>query len=95
MARRLGYKKIEVKMDSTIIMLTINNNNVANVLRWGLTKKIIFLMSLDWNFNIKHIYREANQGADSGYIGQHWLLTWYWSFSLSPTAFSVGASVRK
>jgi hypothetical protein len=31
MARRLGYKKIEVKMDSTIIMLTINNNSVANV----------------------------------------------------------------
>jgi hypothetical protein len=74
--------------------VTINNNSVANVLRC-LTKKIIFLLSLDWNFNIKHIYREANQGAESGYIGQHWLLTWYWSFSLSPTAFSVGASVRK
>jgi ribonuclease HI len=64
MTRRLGYKKVDVQMDSTIIVQTINNYSVANASGWGLTRKIRFFLILDWNVKIKHIYREANRGAD-------------------------------
>jgi ribonuclease HI len=64
MARRLGYKKVCVQMDSTIIVQTINNYSVANAPGWGFTKKIRFFLSFDWNVRIKHINREANRGAD-------------------------------
>jgi ribonuclease HI len=47
MTRRLGYKKVDVQMDSTIIVQTINNYSVANASGWGLTRKIQFFLILD------------------------------------------------
>jgi hypothetical protein len=46
-AMRLGYKKVDVQMDSTIIVQTINNYSVANASGWGLTRKIQFFLILD------------------------------------------------
>ncbi|GAU30604.1 hypothetical protein TSUD_392950 [Trifolium subterraneum] len=63
-ARSMGFNKLEVQMDSEIIVSIINKHGHGNVSGWSIIKKIRSLLSLDWSVKICHFYREANRCAD-------------------------------
>jgi ribonuclease HI len=68
MARSMGFDKLEVQMDSEIIVSIINKHGYGSVSGWSIIRKIRSLLSLDWSVKICHIYWESNRCAD--------MLTW-------------------
>jgi ribonuclease HI len=81
MARSMGFNKLEVQMDSEIIVNIINKHGQGSVSGWSIIKKIRSLLSLDWSVKICHIYREANRCADMlanmGCVHNHGTLSYH------------------
>jgi hypothetical protein len=61
----LGFKKIELNIDSTavvrIVQTGMSHSTAGNVL----VEQIIKMMALDWEVEVRHTYREANKCTDA------------------------------
>jgi ribonuclease HI len=65
LARERGISKINVQVDSRVVVQTLNSSNLGSVLGWRLIQEIRHLLSLDWEILVCHSYREANACADA------------------------------
>jgi ribonuclease HI len=64
-AYRLGFRKIELNVDSVVVAQTLRNGKSNSIMGNSLLKQIKKLLDLDWIVEISHMYREANKCADA------------------------------
>jgi ribonuclease HI len=64
-AWKLGYKKVEINVDSLVVVQVLKNGSTCSAMGLALVKKIQRLMQLEWDITISHSYREANYCADA------------------------------
>ncbi|KAK2365828.1 heat shock 70 kDa protein [Trifolium repens] len=64
LAHRLGFKKVELNIDSEAVVHVVNNGISSSVMGYSLLQRIRNLLSMDWTVEMKHTYREANKCAD-------------------------------
>ncbi|GAU50453.1 hypothetical protein TSUD_373190 [Trifolium subterraneum] len=62
---RLGFKKIELNIDSEVVVRVLKNGTSNSAMGSSLLKHIKNLLALDWMVEISHSYREANKRADA------------------------------
>ncbi|PNY10193.1 ribonuclease H [Trifolium pratense] len=62
LARRLGFKAVELNVDSLLVANVLNSNQCSSR---ALVAKIRSLIAMDWEVVVKHSYREANRCADA------------------------------
>ncbi|GAU49779.1 hypothetical protein TSUD_141690 [Trifolium subterraneum] len=63
--RSLGFNKIELNIDSEVVVRVIKTGRSRNVAGSALTDQILKMMTLDWEVEVHHTYREANKCADA------------------------------
>jgi ribonuclease HI len=63
-AYRLGFKQIELNIDSEAVVRVIKNGTSNSAMGSSLLKHIKNLLAMDWIVEISHTYREANKCAD-------------------------------
>jgi ribonuclease HI len=63
LAHRLGFKKVELNIDSEAVVHVVNNGISSSVMGYSLLQRIRNLLSMDWTVEMKHTYREANKCA--------------------------------
>ncbi|GAU32220.1 hypothetical protein TSUD_278000 [Trifolium subterraneum] len=63
-ARRLGFTKIELNVDSKVVTHVLYKNEIGNPLGGTLVSHIRRLLDLDWEVVINHSYREVNKCAN-------------------------------
>ncbi|CAL1408813.1 unnamed protein product [Linum trigynum] len=63
-----GYRKIELKLDSTIAVDIIKQCDRDDHRHGSIAKQFALLFSLDWDLCVSHVFRKANFAADL--IGQ-------------------------
>jgi ribonuclease HI len=61
----LGFRKIELHIDSVAVVQVISTGKLSSKSRWSLVLNIQKLLDLEWEVKIAHVYREANQCADA------------------------------
>ncbi|GAU12910.1 hypothetical protein TSUD_73970 [Trifolium subterraneum] len=64
-ARRMGFRQIELHIDSISVVRALNNSSSASSHGGTLLKQIWKLLEMDWIVEISHTYREANKCADA------------------------------
>jgi hypothetical protein len=62
---RLGFRKVEVNIDSAAMVQVVCNRQLHSSLGNALVKQIWLLLEKDWCVEILHVYREANKCADA------------------------------
>ncbi|GAU39546.1 hypothetical protein TSUD_37990 [Trifolium subterraneum] len=67
LARERGITKLEVQVDSIIVVQTLNSTHISSTVGWRLIQEIWQLLELDcWEIRIcSHSYHEANACADA------------------------------
>ncbi|GAU44140.1 hypothetical protein TSUD_188010 [Trifolium subterraneum] len=65
LARRMGFRKVEVHIDSVVVVQVITTGKLHNKIGWSLVLNIRKLLELDWEVIIAHAYRETNKCADA------------------------------
>ncbi|GAU25543.1 hypothetical protein TSUD_259770 [Trifolium subterraneum] len=63
--RNMGFRKVELCIDSQFVVQVIKNGCVQSSMGVSLLKQIWRLLDLDWNVEVSHTYREANNCADA------------------------------
>ncbi|KAK2636447.1 hypothetical protein Ddye_031239 [Dipteronia dyeriana] len=64
MVWRKGFRKVIVETDSMSIVKFIEKDSNPNHPMFSLIQTCKRLIAVDWNCNVKHVYREANIVAD-------------------------------
>jgi ribonuclease HI len=64
LAQVKGFMKVEVSVDSQIVINSIKNEDGGNAMGYRLVQRIRQMLELNWEINISHSYREANRCAD-------------------------------
>jgi ribonuclease HI len=64
-AWQLGYKKVEISVDSIVVVQVLNKGGTCSAMGLALVKKIKRLIQFEWEIVISHSYREANSCADA------------------------------
>ncbi|PNX58030.1 ribonuclease H [Trifolium pratense] len=62
---RLGFKKVELNIDSEAVVRVIQNRRSNSSMGSSVMKQIWRFMEMDWIIEISHVYREANKCADA------------------------------
>ncbi|PNX95782.1 ribonuclease H [Trifolium pratense] len=66
MARNLGLERLEVQVDSEVLVKVTKKDGTGCTMSWNIMKKIRdLLLELDCEVRIKHIFREGNRCADA------------------------------
>jgi ribonuclease HI len=65
LAKRMGFRKIELHIDSVAVVHVISARNTNNKSAWSLQLNIRKLLESDWEVQITYVYREANKCADA------------------------------
>lgn len=66
LAKAKGVSRLEIDLDSTMVVEQINSGGVGGYEGWKLLKKIQELIrNTDWEVQVSHIYREANKCANA------------------------------
>ncbi|MCH81618.1 ribonuclease H protein [Trifolium medium] len=65
LARDRGFSKVELHVDSSVIVHKLHSNKDESVVGWRLIQEIRRLLSLEWEINVYHSYREANLCVDA------------------------------
>ncbi|GAU29740.1 hypothetical protein TSUD_392290 [Trifolium subterraneum] len=60
-----GYKKIELHIDSNVVVQTLHSARDGSVVGWRIIQEIRRLFALDWDVKICHSYRETNVCVDA------------------------------
>ncbi|MCI08269.1 putative non-LTR retroelement reverse transcriptase [Trifolium medium] len=63
--KRLGFRAVEVNVDSLMVANILNSNQEGSPMGRALVTKIRALTELDWEVVVRHSYCEANQSADA------------------------------
>ncbi|GAU31911.1 hypothetical protein TSUD_270960 [Trifolium subterraneum] len=63
--RRLGFRKVELNIDSAAVVQVIKTGRLQSSTGSALARQIWKLMAMDWEVEVNHIYREANKCADA------------------------------
>jgi ribonuclease HI len=63
-AWNLGFRRVELHIDSQIVVKIIQEETRVSSSCWSLLRRIRQLLVLDWEVRIQHSYREANKCAD-------------------------------
>ncbi|MCI11423.1 putative non-LTR retroelement reverse transcriptase [Trifolium medium] len=61
----MGFIKVELHIDSVVVVQVISTGKLNNKLGWSLVLNIRKLLELDWEVTIAHAYRETNKCADA------------------------------
>lgn len=61
----LGFSKVELNVDSTIIIGMLNSGNATGIDSISLLDRIMWLMKRIWELKVNHTYREANHYVDA------------------------------
>lgn len=87
LARKLKFNKVELGVDSIDVVQDFLGKR--NIQRYGnnVLSKVLSLCELDWEVNIMHIHREANQQADAMVNFSFYLKKDYKEFVDCPTDF--------
>jgi ribonuclease HI len=64
-AKRKGYRKIELNINSVAVMKVIKSGKTSNSLGFSLVKSIKKLLDEEREVKISHLYRETNRSADA------------------------------
>lgn len=64
-AKRLGARPIEINVDSIDEVNGIKNHKVVNPIGRALMSKIREYYELDWDIEVRHVFREDNYCADA------------------------------
>ena len=64
-ARRLGFVVVELNTDSVTVAQVISTGNLKSPVGASLLRSICWLLALDWEVKVLHVYRESNQCADA------------------------------
>jgi ribonuclease HI len=62
---RLGFRKVELMIDSKIVVNTLLRHNKSGHYGWSLCKQIRRLLLWEWEVKIHHSYPEANMCVDA------------------------------
>ncbi|GAU30080.1 hypothetical protein TSUD_332490 [Trifolium subterraneum] len=60
-----GHKKIELHIDSNVVVETLHSARDGIVVGWRIIQEIRRLLALDWDVKICHSYREASACVDA------------------------------
>jgi ribonuclease HI len=75
LARRRNIEKVEVQIDSQVLVHNLQNGHNGNIVECALMQRVKSLLELSWEVRITHVFREANRCADVlaniGSEGQH------------------------
>ncbi|GAU23682.1 hypothetical protein TSUD_304570 [Trifolium subterraneum] len=63
--KNMGLAAVEVNVDSLAVVEALKRKTNSNVTRGALINRIWQLVDLDWEVNVKHVYRESNQCVDA------------------------------
>jgi len=64
LAKNQGVLKLEVQMDSAVIVSSLSLGREGSKTGWTLIKKIKVILIADWDVKIIHVYPKANWYAD-------------------------------
>ncbi|CAI0468391.1 unnamed protein product [Linum tenue] len=64
LAYNKGYKKVQLNLDSSTAVAIIKNHKDENHRHGIFANQFNFLLNLDWDVKVEHVYREANFAAD-------------------------------
>lgn len=65
LARRMGIRKLQLQMDNNALVLIFkDNDNYLGECSHDISHCKKLIMKDDWEVEVKHVYREANQAAD-------------------------------
>jgi ribonuclease HI len=64
LAQFKGFKKVELSVDSQVVINSIKNGDEGNAMGYRLVQRIRQMLELNWEINISHSHREANRCAD-------------------------------
>ncbi|CAI0456412.1 unnamed protein product [Linum tenue] len=59
-----GYRRVHLNLDSTTAISIIKNHSETDHSHGIIAKEFEFLLNLDWEVIVSHVYREANFAAD-------------------------------
>ncbi|CAL1384470.1 unnamed protein product [Linum trigynum] len=59
-----GYRRIQLNLDSLTALEIIKQRQNDNHRHGSLAKQFSYLLNLDWEVTVSHVYREANCAAD-------------------------------
>jgi ribonuclease HI len=65
LAKRMGLRKIELHIDSAVVVQMLLSRKLGGNSGGSLVLNIRKLLELDWEVNIAHAYRESNKCADA------------------------------
>ncbi|GAU46467.1 hypothetical protein TSUD_402340 [Trifolium subterraneum] len=64
-AWKLGFKKVELEIDSAIVVDAVNSGETNSAMGIALIRSIRRIIALNWNVKVYHSYRESNLCADA------------------------------
>jgi ribonuclease HI len=64
MAKRRGVGRLDLRVDSAVIVKNLQGKKQGSTMGCSLMKKIYNLLADFMEVQINHVYREANRGAD-------------------------------
>ncbi|GAU51253.1 hypothetical protein TSUD_412460, partial [Trifolium subterraneum] len=64
MARNLGIERLEVQVDSEVLVMATKKDGTGCTMSWNIMRRIRALLDLNWEVRIKHIFCEGNRCAD-------------------------------
>jgi ribonuclease HI len=64
LANNSGVHQLEVQMDSSIVVTSIQHGKIGSTKGWSIIRKIKHLLNSTWSVRITHVYREANRCVD-------------------------------
>jgi ribonuclease HI len=75
LARRRNIEKVEVQIDSQVLVHNLQNGHNGNIVECALMQRVKSLLELSWEVRITHVFREVNRCTDVlaniGSKGQH------------------------
>ncbi|PNY05004.1 ethylene responsive transcription factor 1b [Trifolium pratense] len=63
--RRLGFRKVELNIDSVAVVQVIKSARIQSSQGSALARQIWRMMAMNWEVEVHHTYREANRCADA------------------------------
>ncbi|KAK2425118.1 Polynucleotidyl transferase, ribonuclease H superfamily protein [Trifolium repens] len=64
-AYRLGFRKVELNIDSEVVVRVLMKGSSTSASGCSLLKRIWNLLKEDWLIEVSHTYREANKCVDA------------------------------
>ncbi|GAU15206.1 hypothetical protein TSUD_09440 [Trifolium subterraneum] len=64
LANQMGVHQLEVQLDSSIVVDSIQHGKTGSAKAWSIIRRIKQLLAFNWNVRINHTYWEANRCAD-------------------------------